>query len=151
LLYATKGKRKLDKSMPPPHLADFYGSNASRTRRVRISRRERTLLYATKGKRKLDKVMRRISAVKKEKTSLRGCKDVFNVVPLYFKGHTHVRVHPSLTCLLSATAPRALPRPTNAKTHFPAPFVALLSAAARLSGYAKNGTLFPLGYSSIIL
>ncbi|MBO5335242.1 MAG: hypothetical protein J6A87_04625, partial [Clostridia bacterium] len=55
--YATKGKRKLDKSMSPSHLADFYGSNASRTRRARISRRERTLLYATKGKRKLDKSM----------------------------------------------------------------------------------------------
>ena len=42
----------------------FDGGDASKTRRVRIGRQERTWAYVTEHNRKLDTVLRRISAVK---------------------------------------------------------------------------------------
>ena len=51
----TARPSKLDPKRRPSN-----GLDTSKTRRARISRRERTYAYVTEGKRKLDDVLRRI-------------------------------------------------------------------------------------------
>ena len=60
--YVTNTHPRYYNAYPLPHI--FDGGDASKTRRVRIGRQERTWTYVTEHNRKLDTVLRRISAVK---------------------------------------------------------------------------------------